>query len=125
MQSFGSGRRGTRGLVVLAAAALVVLALSACGGGSSSGTNGTTSSAPAQQGGTAYFAEGTQAAPNYIFPFASLQYFSATNFQGFMNLMYRPLYWFGKGATPNLNLSLSLAQRPAVLERRQDGQASR
>jgi peptide/nickel transport system substrate-binding protein len=112
MQSFGSGRRGTRGLVVLAAAAIVVLALAACGGGSSSGQNSTTSSAPAVKGGTAYLAEGTQAAPNYIFPFASLQYFSTTNFQGFMNLMYRPLYWFGKGATPNLNLSLSLAEAP-------------
>ncbi len=29
-----------------------------------------------------------------------------------MNLMYRPLYWFGKGATPDLNLSLSLANAP-------------
>src|SRR5262249_35761489 len=112
MQSFGSGRRGTRGLLVLAAAALVVLALAACGGGSGSGTNGTTSSAPAQQGGTAYLAEGPQAAPHYIFPFASLPFFSTTNFQGFMNLMYRPLYWFGKGATPDLNLSLSLANNP-------------
>ena len=26
--------------------------------------------------------------------------------------MYRPLYWFGKGATPNLNPQLSLAQNP-------------
>ena len=113
MQSIGSGRRGTRGLVVLAAAAIAVLALAACGGGSGSSSNSSsTSSAPAQQGGTAYFAEGTQAAPNYIFPFASLPYFSTTNFQGFINLMYRPLYWFGKGATPNLNLSLSLADAP-------------
>jgi len=111
MQSFGSGRRGTRGLVVLAAAALVVLALAACGGSSSSG-NSTNSSANAQKGGTAYFAEGTQAAPNYIFPFTPLQFFSTTNFQGFMNLMYRPLYWFGKGATPDLNISLSLANAP-------------
>jgi peptide/nickel transport system substrate-binding protein len=112
MQSFGSGRRGTRGLFVLAAAAIVVLVLAACGGGGGSGTTGTTSSAPAQKGGTAYLAEGTQAAPNYIFPFASLQFFSTTNFQGFINLLYRPLYWFGKGATPNLNLSLSLANAP-------------
>ncbi len=112
MQSFGSGRRGTRGLVVLAVAAIVVLALAACGGGSSSGTNSTTSSASAQKGGTAYLAEGTQAAPNYIFPFTPLQDFSTTNFQGFMNLMYRPLYWFGKGATPNINYSLSLANAP-------------
>jgi peptide/nickel transport system substrate-binding protein len=105
--------RGTRGLVVLAAAATVVLVLAACGGGGGgSGTNATTSSAPAVKGGTAYLAEGTQAAPNYIFPFASLQFFSTTNFQGFINLMYRPLYWFGKGATPNLNLSLSLASAP-------------
>ncbi len=82
MQSFGSGRRGTRALVVLAAAAFVVLALSACGGGSSSGTNGTTSSAPAQQGGTAYLAEGTQAAPNYIFPFASAAVLQHDEFPG-------------------------------------------
>src|ERR1700755_2945181 len=112
MQSFGAGRRGTRGLGVCAPAAVVVLALAACGGSSSSGTNATTSSGPAQQGGTAYFAEGTQAAPNYIFPLASLQYFSTTNFQGFMNLLYRPLLWFGKGATPNLNPSLSLSSVP-------------
>jgi peptide/nickel transport system substrate-binding protein len=98
-------------LVVLAAAAIVVLALAACGGGGSN-TNGTTSSAPAQQGGTAYFAPGTQAIPNWIFPFASLQNFSTVNYQDFMNLMYRPLLWFGQGATPNLNPSLSLSSVP-------------
>ena len=26
--------------------------------------------------------------------------------------MYRPLYWFGNGTTPNLNPSLSLADNP-------------
>jgi peptide/nickel transport system substrate-binding protein len=113
MQSVGSGTRRIRGLGVLAAVAIVVLTLAACGGGgSSSGPSGTTSSAPAQSGGTAYFAEGTQAAPNYIFPFASLEFFSTTNFQDFINLLYRPLYWFGQGATPNINLSLSLAGAP-------------
>ena len=71
MQSFGSGTRGTRGLAALAAAALVVLTLAACGGGGSSSGN-TTSTGSAQKGGTAYFAEATQAVPNYIFPFASL-----------------------------------------------------
>lgn len=112
MQSVGSGTRAFRGLGVLAAAAIVVLTLAACGGsGSSSGSN-TNSSGTAVKGGTAYFAEGTQAAPNYIFPFAPLQYFSTTNFQDFINLMYRPLYWFGKGAGPDLNLSLSLANAP-------------
>ena len=26
--------------------------------------------------------------------------------------MYRPLYWFGNGSTPNLNPSLSVANQP-------------
>ena len=112
MDSLRSRRRG-RFVFVAAAAILAVLALAACGGGSSSGSGtGTTSSGAAQSGGTAYFAEGTQAAPNYIFPFASLQYFSVTNMNQFEELMYRPLYWFGKGATPDLNLQLSIAQNP-------------
>jgi peptide/nickel transport system substrate-binding protein len=89
-----------------------VLALAACGGSSGSSGGNSTPSGNAQTGGTAYLAEGTQAAPNYIFPFTSLQFFSTTNFQGFMNLMYRPLYWFGKGATPDINYSLSLANPP-------------
>jgi peptide/nickel transport system substrate-binding protein len=112
MQSVGSGKLGLRGLTVLVAPAVVILALAACGGGSGSGQTGSSSSGAAQNGGTAYFAETTQAAPNYIFPFAPLQFFSTTNFQDFINLLYRPLYWFGKGAGPDLNLSLSLADAP-------------
>lgn len=111
MRSLRSRRRSRLG-VAAAAAILCVLALAACGGGSSGGSTGTTSSGSAQSGGTAYFAEGSQATPNYIFPFASLQYFSTTNFNQFQELMYRPLYWFGKGATPDLNPSLSLANTP-------------
>jgi len=113
MRSLRSRRRSRFGIAA-AAVLLSVLALAACGGGGSSGGSGgsSTSSGPAQSGGTAYFAEGTQAAPNYIFPFASLQYFSVTNMNQFQELMFRPLYWFGKGATPDLNLSLSLANNP-------------
>jgi len=68
------------------------------------------------QGGTAYFAEGSQATPNYIFPFAGLQFFSTVNSQQFQMLMYRPLYWFGTASQPTLNLSLSLvhASRSSV-----------
>jgi peptide/nickel transport system substrate-binding protein len=109
MQSVGSGTRGIRGLGVVAAVAIVVLALAACGGSSGGSTN---SSGTAQKGGTAYFAEATQAVPNYIFPFASLQYFSVASLSQFQMLMYRPLYWFGKGATPNVNYQLSLAKPP-------------
>ncbi|HEX3979801.1 MAG TPA: ABC transporter substrate-binding protein, partial [Acidimicrobiales bacterium] len=61
---------------------------------------------------TATYAEQPQAPPNYIFPFMSLAYFSIYNSEQFQYLMYRPLYWFGNGTTPNLDPSLSLAQNP-------------
>jgi peptide/nickel transport system substrate-binding protein len=61
---------------------------------------------------TASWAELPQTPPNYIFPFMSLAFFSVANSEQFQYLMYRPLYWFGNGATPNLNPSLSLAQTP-------------
>ncbi len=51
--------------------------------------------------------------PNYIFPFDSSTFFSVANSQYFQYLMYRPLYWFGKGASPTLNSSLSLADPPS------------
>src|SRR5436853_5838432 len=105
MQSVGLGSRVTRSLGILAAVAIVVLALGACGGGSNGGTNGGTK----QQGGTAYWAEAPQATPNYIFPFAQFADFSVANLTQFQELLYRPLYWFGKGAAPVLDLSRSLA----------------
>lgn len=112
MRSLRSRRRSRLG-VAAAAALLSVLALAACGGGGSSGgSGGTTSGGSAQSGGTAYFAEGSQATPNFIFPMMGFSYFSVTNINQFQQLMYRPLYWFGQGSTPNLNLSLSLAQNP-------------
>jgi peptide/nickel transport system substrate-binding protein len=61
---------------------------------------------------TATYAEQPQDAPNYIFPFMSLAFFSVSNINQFQQLMYRPLYWFGNGSTPNLNPSLSLADNP-------------
>ncbi len=50
--------------------------------------------------------------PNYIFPFTSSSDFSVSNSQYFQYLMYRPLYWFGNGASPTLNATLSLAHPP-------------
>ena len=95
-----------------AAALFSVLALAACGGGGSGGSGGTTSSGTAQSGGTAYWAEAPQATPNYIFPFAQFADFSVANLTQFQQLMYRPLYWFGKGQAPVLDLSRSLAANP-------------
>ncbi|MHB1583437.1 MAG: ABC transporter substrate-binding protein [Acidimicrobiales bacterium] len=70
------------------------------------------SAAASPKGGTVVFAEQPQAPPNFIFPFMNLAYFSVYNINQFQYLMYRPLYWFGKGTTPDLNLQLSLADNP-------------
>ncbi len=80
-------------------------------------TTGLVTLAPATTSGaskptTITFAEPPQTPPNFIFPFMSLAFFSVSNTESFQYLMYRPLYWFGDGATPNLNLSLSLAAQP-------------
>jgi peptide/nickel transport system substrate-binding protein len=93
--------------------AVLSLVIAACG---SSGGSGTNSSGPSGgtkiAGGTATWALQPSAVPNYIFPFASSTYFSTVNFEEFQYLMYRPLYWFGNGASPTLNTSLSLADQP-------------
>jgi len=69
-------------------------------------------SGPAVNKTSATFAEPPGASPNYIFPLASLKYFSVNNLSQFQYLMYRPLYWFGENGTVKLNDSLSLAQEP-------------
>jgi peptide/nickel transport system substrate-binding protein len=62
--------------------------------------------------GTVTFANLPGSGPNYIFPFENLSFFSVPNQQYFQNLMYRPLYWFGTGAAPTLNLTYSVAKAP-------------
>jgi len=111
MELVGLRKRVTRSLCGLAVMALVVVALTGCGGGSSGPTT-TGATGTKQPGGTAIWAEAPQATPNYIFPFAQFAYFSVANLTQFQNLMYRPLYWFGKGAAPVLDLSRSLANAP-------------
>ena len=85
-------------------------------GGSSSSSSSSSSSGSAggskTAGGTATWALQPSAAPNYIFPFTSSTYFSNVNAEEFQYLMYRPLYWFGNGASPTLNTGLSLASPP-------------
>ncbi|HTR91362.1 MAG TPA: ABC transporter substrate-binding protein [Trebonia sp.] len=109
-------RRRNRGayLVACGAAAIAVTA-AAC----SSGNNGTTGGAATPtggtpvSGGTATYALPPSNTPNYIFPFTSSAYFSVVNAEDFQYLMYRPLYWFGNGASPTLNTALSLADAPS------------
>ena len=38
-------------------------------------------------------------------------YFSVSNFQLIYD-MFRPMYWFGQGQTPDLNTNISLADMP-------------
>ncbi|MHB8243977.1 MAG: ABC transporter substrate-binding protein [Acidimicrobiales bacterium] len=107
-----------RALKLGAVGAAAALALSACGSSPSSTPTSktTTTVAPAHfyHGGTVQWALPPQVAPNYIFPFSSLSYFSVTNLTQFQYLMYRPLYWFGQITTPapTVNYSLSLADAP-------------
>jgi peptide/nickel transport system substrate-binding protein len=96
------------GLVVVAACAT---ALAACSSSSSSSSSPQASGTPIS-GGTATFAELPATTPNYIFPFVSSAYISVSNLNLFQYLMYRPLYWFGTGASPTVNTTKSLANLP-------------
>jgi peptide/nickel transport system substrate-binding protein len=105
--------RPVRGSMLAASA--VVLALIA-GGCSSSTTSSPSAGAPVK-GGTAVMAEPPSQAPSYIFPFMAPSVSTNQNLFDFTYLMYRPLYWFGNGAQPTLNTSLSLAS-PATFSGR-------
>src|SRR3984885_7475143 len=108
-------RRRARGLFAVACgAAAIALTVAACssGGSSSNGAAAATPTGTPVTGGTATFALPPSTVPNYIFPFDSSTYFSVTNSEDFQYLLYRPLYWFGNGASPTLNASLSVANPP-------------
>jgi peptide/nickel transport system substrate-binding protein len=100
-------RLRTRILVAGAAAAACALVAAGCSSSSPSASGTTPVS-----GGTAVFAEAPSSPPTYIFPYISSTYSSDVNSFDFQFLMYRPLYWFGVGAEPVLNTSLSLADMP-------------
>jgi peptide/nickel transport system substrate-binding protein len=104
--------RPVRGWMLAASA--VVLALIAAG--CSSTTSSPSAGAPVK-GGTAVMAEPPSQAPSYIFPFMAPSVSTNQNLFDFTYLMYRPLYWFGNGAQPTLNTSLSLAS-PATFNGR-------
>ena len=62
--------------------------------------------------GTITFAEAPGANPNYIFPYLSCAYASVNNINQFQQLMYRPLYWLGRGGSSAYVPSLSTARSP-------------
>jgi peptide/nickel transport system substrate-binding protein len=73
-----------------------------------------TTSGAAAKPTTATWAELAGSTPNFILPYYPAQLCSVNNIEQFQFLMYRPLYWFGAGASPNLNPSLSLANQPTL-----------
>jgi peptide/nickel transport system substrate-binding protein len=103
-------RSGVRGKILVAGVAAAACALVAAGC-SSGGTTTAGGSTPVS-GGTAVFAESPSTPPTYIFPYMSSSVISNVNIFNFQYLMYRPLYWFGVGAKPTFNSSVSLANKP-------------
>src|ERR1700678_2718614 len=78
------------------------------------GLAGASVSSVEEPSGTITFAEAPGAAPDWIFPYTGYQDFSASNINQFQELMYRPLYFFGLGATSAYVPSLSLADTPVL-----------
>ncbi|MGH9918759.1 MAG: ABC transporter substrate-binding protein, partial [Nitrososphaerales archaeon] len=99
-------RRSARRGAVLALAAIVWLLL-APGVGATSGN-----SKAVKDGGTVTFAEEPGAPPVYVFPLYPLADYSNNNTAQLQNLLYQPLYWFGKGNTLDISQALSMASAP-------------
>ena len=106
-------RRRARGLfAAVCGAAAIAITAAACGSSGSSSPSAAATGGTAVAGGTATYALPPSNVPNYIFPFDSSTYFSVVNAEDFQYLLYRPLYWFGNGASPTLNTKLSVADAP-------------
>ena len=73
-----------------------------------------TTSASAGSASTITYAEAPGAAPNWILPYTGYLNFSASNINEFQQLMFRPLYFFGQGATTVYDPALSLAATPVL-----------
>ncbi len=120
-----------RTAIAAAAVALVALVVSACGSSSNNksssssisvglATSGpgltapTTGSGTKVSGGTAYFAESSQAPPNYIFPMYTFAVCSTTNANQLMDMLYPTMYMYGNNYRPTVDYANSVAQPPAT-----------
>jgi peptide/nickel transport system substrate-binding protein len=101
-------RRRPGSFAVLAVA--VALALAACSTASSPAASGGGKVVP---GATVTFGIQPGSTPVYILPLYSIQFWNLSDQAELENLLYPPLYWFGKGNSPlDINESLSLAYPP-------------
>jgi len=104
-----------RALAACLAAAGLAAVLAACGPASSA-TSGGGAGPTGSATNSATYAMLPGGFASYPFPFFTLSTFgndSTFNTNDFQYQLYRPLYWFGLGATPDLNPAESLADRPA------------
>jgi len=90
----------------------VALALGLTAGSLSLGLLAPTTSGASSPSGTITEAEGANATPNYILPFYPPSQCTVTNTSGFQVMMFRPLYWFGLGASAGLQPQISTALLP-------------
>jgi peptide/nickel transport system substrate-binding protein len=75
-------------------------------------TSPTAPSGAKVSGGTVYFTEGPDAVPNYIFPLYTFADCSTTNINQLMDIIYKPLYWYGNDYSPAIDYSYSIGQKP-------------
>jgi peptide/nickel transport system substrate-binding protein len=85
--------------------------------GASSQPAGSYGQLPAQTGkpapgGTVTFAEQPSGGPTYIFPITPGSNLSAYDVDQFQDLMWRPLWWSPKGATPTVDYTQSISAAP-------------
>ncbi len=104
-------------VAVAGAAALLAVGIAACSSSPSSTTPSASSSAsPAGTkvaGGTATVALPAGVTLSYIFPFTPLANSNEYNSEGFQQLLYRPLYYFGgNNNSVSVNYPLSVANAP-------------
>ncbi len=93
-------------------AACVLLAAALTLAASGAGIQAAAARSQSRYHGTASFALPPGIIPTYILPFISPSAFQFNDQEWFEWLMWRPLYWFGRGAAPVVNPSLSLASLP-------------
>jgi peptide/nickel transport system substrate-binding protein len=121
MQTIKRSSRAATGVVIVA------LVAAACGSSGSSGsaavpegvptsgpgfTQPTSPSGTKIPGGTVYFTQGPNASPNYIFPMYTFDVCSTPNVNEFMDMMYRPLYWYGNNYSPTVDYHYSIGRKP-------------
>jgi peptide/nickel transport system substrate-binding protein len=64
------------------------------------------------RGGTVFLTEAFGSAPSYIFPMYKLNDCSPGNVGQFMDMMYRPLYWYGNDYRPTVDYGYSIGRTP-------------